>query len=107
MNTFEEYQALAVRVPLALRNNRDRIELPISLLQSEAGKVGSLLAGASASGKLSLTTEQRRELQDRLADILWSLALLGKEAGLALHDVAAHSIVQLQARTKELDPDQR
>lgn len=107
MNTFEEYQALAVKVPLALRNNRDRIELPISLLQSEAGKIGSLLAAASASGKLSLTAEQRSELQDRLADVLWSVALLGNESGIKLQNVAARSLAQLEARAKELDPDQR
>src|ERR1035441_6026426 len=54
MRTFEEYQSVATRTPLSLRNNRDRINLPVLGLQEEAAKVGSLLASADASGKLAL-----------------------------------------------------
>ena len=70
MDTFAQYQAIATTVPLSLRNNRDRLELPVTGLQEEAGRVGRLLATASASGSLDLTAEHRRELQDRLADSL-------------------------------------
>jgi hypothetical protein len=107
MKTFDEYQALATRVLLSLRNNRDRIQLPVLGLQEEAGKIGSLLTTASASGKFALTQEQRREVQDRLSDVLWYVALLCGETGVAMQDMAAHSIAQLQARTKELDSDRR
>ncbi len=107
MRTFDEYQALAANVPLSLRNNRERIELPVLGLQQEAGKIGALMMAASASGKSSLTPEQRREVQDRLADLLWYVALLCKESGLTMQDVAAHSAAQLQARNSELDPDRR
>jgi phosphoribosyl-ATP pyrophosphohydrolase len=107
MTTFDEYQALANKVPLSLRNNRERIELPVLGLQQETGKIGSLMMAASASGRFALTTEQRREVQDRLADLLWYVALLCKESGLTLHDVATHSAAQLQARHSELDPDRR
>jgi MazG nucleotide pyrophosphohydrolase domain len=107
MKSFDEYQALVVKVPLSLRNDRDRINLPISGLQEEAGKIGSLLAKAFASGKFSLTLEQRKELQDRLSDILWCVAVLSHEAGISMQDVAANGIVQLQARAKDLDPDRR
>jgi hypothetical protein len=107
MKTFEEYQSAVTRTPLSLRNNRDRINLPVLGLQEEAGKVGFLLASAVASGKLALTQAQTNELQDRLSDMLWYVALLCSETGIAMQDVAAHSIAQLQARTKALDPDQR
>jgi phosphoribosyl-ATP pyrophosphohydrolase len=107
MRTFEEFQALVTKVPLSLRNNLDRINLPALGLQEEAGKIGSLLAAASASGKFALTQEQRTEIQNRLADILWYAALLCGETGIAMENVAAHSIEQLQARARELDPDQR
>jgi NTP pyrophosphatase (non-canonical NTP hydrolase) len=107
MRTFEEYQSAATRTPLSLRNNRDRINLPVLGLQEEAGKVGSLLASAVASGKLALTQEQTSELRDRLSDMLWQVALLCGETGITMQDVAAHSLAQLQARTKALDPDQR
>jgi len=107
MKTFEEYQALATQVPLSLRNNRDRIQLPVLGLQEEAGKLGSLLMTALASGKLNLTQEQTGEVKDRLADVLWCVAFLCNETGITLQDVAAHSIAQLQTRARELDPGQR
>jgi NTP pyrophosphatase (non-canonical NTP hydrolase) len=107
MNTFEEYQALAAKVPLSLRNDRDRIQLPVLGLQEEAGKIGLLLATAFAAGKFAMTQEQNRELKDRLSDVLWHVALLCGETGMAMQDVAAHSIAQLQTRAKDLDPDQR
>jgi NTP pyrophosphatase (non-canonical NTP hydrolase) len=107
VKTFEEYQTVATRTPLSLRNNRDRVNLPVLGLQEEAGKVGSLLASAFGSGKLALTQEQASELQDRLSDMLWYVALLCGESGIAMQDVAEHSLAQLHARTKALDPDQR
>jgi len=107
MTTFEAYQALAVKVPLSLRNNRDRVNLPVLGLQEEAGKTGLLLSTAFASGKMVLRPKQREELEDRLADILWYVALLCSETGMAMKDLAAHSAAQLQARTKELDPNRR
>ena len=107
VNTFEDFQALATTVPLALRNNRDRINLPVTGLQQEAGKIGILLAEASASGRVVLTPEQRSELNDRLADILWSVALLCHETGIPMQEVAAHGIAQLQDRARRLDPDAR
>ena len=107
MRTFEEFQSAATRTPLSLRNNRDRINRPVMGLQEEAGKVGTLLASAFGSGKLALTQQQTSELQDRLSDMLWYVALLCSETGIAMQDVVALSLTQLQTRTKTLDPDQR
>ena len=107
MMTFKKYQSLAVTTPLSLRNDRDRINLPVRGLQEEAGKIGSLLAEAFASGKMRLTQQETSELRDRLPDTLWYVALLCEETGLAMQDVAAHSIAQLQARNRERDPDRR
>ena len=107
MNSFQECQRIAAEVPVALRNNRDRIELPVLGLQEGAGKVGSVLKVAFESGRFRLTPEQSSEVKDRLADILWCVARLCDETGISMENVAAHSIAQLQARTKDLDPDQR
>ena len=107
MKTFEEFQTLATKLPLSLRNNRDRINLPVTGLQQEAGKIGALLAAASATGHFTLTPEQRSELNDRLADILWSVAVLCHETGIPMQEVATHGIAQLQDRAKHLDPDKR
>ena len=100
MKTFEEFQALATKVPLSLRNNRDRINLPILRLQEEAGKIGSLLAKAAAFEKLSLTQAQKSAVRDRLADVLWCVALFCGETGIAMPDLATHSLAQLQLRAK-------
>ena len=107
MTTFDEYQARAMQAPVSLRNDRDRINLPVLGLQEEAGRIGSLLAAAFASGRLELTATQREELKNRLADVLWYVASLCGETGSSIQDVAAHSIAPLQARMRDLDVDQR
>lgn len=107
MKSFAEYQALASKVPISLRNDRDRINLPVSGMQEATGKIGSLLEQAFASGKFNLTAGQRLEFQDRLSDLLWCAALLCNETGVSLQDVAAHSVAQLRAKAKDIDPDQR
>ena len=107
MNTFQEYQSLATKVPASLRNNRDRILLPVSGLQQEVGKIGSLLTAATLSGTFTMTPDQRGELKDRLAEALWCLTLVSEEAGLSLQEVAEHSATQLRSRASQLDPDRR
>ena len=76
-------------------------------LQEEAGKIGSLLAKSFAAGTLELTAEQRLEIRDRLADALWFVALICAETKTPMAEVAEHSLAQLEARTKDLDPDRR
>jgi hypothetical protein len=105
--TFEEYQALATKAPLALRNNRTRIDLPILGLQEGAGKIGSLFTAASSLGKFSPTQEQRVELRDGLSDLLWCIALICDESEIRMQTIADHSISQLQERCKDLDPNER
>ena len=105
--TIEEYQAAATRVPVSLRNNLDRINLPLHGLQEEAGKIGSLLQATTATGRLELAPEQRNELRVRLADVLWYIALLGHETGTPLREIAAHSLTLIQERSRYLDPDER
>lgn len=107
MNTFEEYQAVASKVPVSLRNDRGRVELPVRGLQEEAGKIGSLLRRAFGSGRIVLTQEQSSELKDRLSDALWYLTRICSETGIALNDLAVHSVAQFESRTKGLDPNQR
>ena len=107
MNTFESYEKVVANVPLSLRNNRDRIDLPVMGLQESAGKIGSMLTKVTATGTLSLTPDQGGELKDRLSDILWCVARLCRETGIPMDDVAVHSVAQITARAREFDPDQR
>jgi hypothetical protein len=103
MDTFGDYQVIAAKVPVALKNNRDRIDLPVVGLQQEAGRLGSLLSAAFASGKFHLTVEQSNDAKDRMADILWCIARLCEETGIPMQDVAAHSANQLKNRAGESD----
>ena len=103
--TFDEYQNLAAKVPVALRNDRDSVALPVLGLQEDAGKLGKLLSVAFASGKFRLTPAQSDEAKDRMADILWCLARLCGEAGISLDDFAAHSAAQIKTRASKLDPE--
>lgn len=105
--TFEEYESTVTQVPASLRNNLDRINLPARGLQEEAGKVGAVLLAASASGRLNLTSEQQADLRNRLADTLWYIALIAREGGLSMGQIASHSASQIQERFSRLDPDQR
>jgi hypothetical protein len=105
--TFQEYQNIAAKVPIALRNDRDRIDLPVLGLQEEAGKLGKLLSAAFVSSKFHLPPAQSSEVKARMADALWCIARLCSETGISMESVAAHSSVQLQTRTEELDPDRR
>ncbi len=107
MNTFGQFQAEATKTPLSLRNNRDRINLPVLGLQEEAGKIGTLLTRSFATGSLELTQEQRLEIKGRLADALWYVALICAETNTPMAEVAEFSLAQLSARTKGLDPDRR
>ncbi len=107
MKTFDEYQALATKLPASLRNNRDRIDRPVFGLQQEAGKIGSLLAASFASGTFNLTQEQSSEIKDRLSDVLWYVALICGETGISMQELAAHSADHIRARAKEFDSDRR
>jgi hypothetical protein len=102
--TFEEYQNLAAQVPITLRNDCGRIELPALGLQAAAGRLGKWLF---TSGKFQLTPEQNNEVKDRMADVLWHVTRLCGETGILMESVAEVCIVKLQTRTEELDPDRR
>lgn len=105
--TFQEFQNFAIKTPVAMRSNRDRVDLAIVGLQKDAGKIGSLLQAAFASGKLQLTPDQGAEVQDRMSDVLWYIALLSIEVGINMEDLAARSVTLLRDRMKSFDPDRR
>jgi hypothetical protein len=107
VNTFTEYQSAASKIPVSLRNNRDRIDFPVTGLQQDAGKVGSILAAAYETGQFKPTQEQREEVKDLMADILWYVARLCDETGIPMENVARHSIAQFELRMNNFDPDLR
>jgi NTP pyrophosphatase (non-canonical NTP hydrolase) len=107
MDTFKEYQTIATSIPISLRNNRDRILLPVTALQQEAGKIGAVFARALDAQHGGLTPEQSRELKERMGDVLWCIAMLSAEIKVPLQEIAEESAKLLQARRAELGQDQR
>lgn len=107
MDTFKEYQAIAAIIPISLRNNRDRILLPVTALQQEAGKIGAVFATSLDAQRGSLTPEQSRELKERMGDVLWCITMLSAEIKVPLQEIAEEGARSLQARRAELDQDQR
>jgi NTP pyrophosphatase (non-canonical NTP hydrolase) len=105
--TFEEFQTRATNIPASMRNNLDRVNLPIRGLQQEAGKIGSLLARASRSGRFESAPDERSEVRDRLGDMLWYIALLCGETEIPMQKVPTHDIARLGERFERLDPEQR
>lgn len=100
MKTFSEYQSAATRIPVC--PDARNISLPVLGLQEEAGKIGKLIAIGTTSGKLALTIEQVSELRIRFGDILWYVAILCKEAGIQMQDVAENSVAELEKRFREI-----
>ena len=107
METFKEYQTVATNIPISLRNNHDRVLLPITGLQQEAGKIGSLFTTVLDSGQAGLTPDQRQELKERTGEVLWCITKLCVESGVTLQEVAEDSARRLQARGAGLDSDRR
>lgn len=90
------------RISVSLKHSRERIELPVSELQQDAVRLGSLLQAAFESREFHLTQQQGEEVKERLANILWSIASLCDETGISMESVAAYSATQLDARIKGL-----
>lgn len=107
MTTFRQFQDSASRVPVSLRNSRQRIEYLETGFHEEAGKISRLLSRASNSGSFQLTPEQVAELKQRLGELLHFIAVACSEAKVSMQDVAAGSLTQLEERLEGLDPEQR
>ena len=88
------------RISVSSKHSRKSIELPVSELQQDAVKLGSLLQAAFESSEFHLTQKQGEEVKERLANILWSIASLCDETGISMESVAAYSATQLEARIK-------
>lgn len=89
------------RISVSLPGN---IDAPVSELQQDALKLGLLLETAFQSGKFQPTSNQSKEVKDRLANILWCIASLCDETGVSMESVAAHSATQLETRIKGMVP---
>lgn len=95
--TFNEYQEQASRTAINdVRVSFRRLLLAVGLV-GEAGEVADLVKKEAGHGHTFETAIMGREL----GDVLWYVAVLAKEYGLSLEQVAQMNVVKLQKRYPE------
>lgn len=63
------------------------------------GKIKKWLRGDDGEGE-EMSKERKLALKDELGDVLWYLAILSKDLGFKLDDIAKINIEKLQSRQK-------
>ena len=95
---FNEYQKRALET--ALFPEKYKIIYPAIGLGNEAGevlgKVKKWLRGDDGDGDMS--EERKLALKDELGDVLWYLAVLARDLGLNLDEIAKLNIEKLKSR---------
>lgn len=95
---FEEYQKKALNT--ALFPEKYKVIYAAMGLGSEAGevlgKVKKWLRGDDGDGGMS--EERKLALRNELGDVLWYLAVLARDLGLSLDDIAKMNIEKLKSR---------
>lgn len=95
---LNEYQKKAIET--AIYNEKYKVIYPALGLGDEAGevmgKVKKWLRGDDGEGVMS---EERKEaLKFELGDVLWYLAILARDLGLSLDEVAKANVEKLKSR---------
>ena len=95
---FKSYQNKALET--ALYNEKYKVIYPALGLGNEAGevlgKVKKWLRGDDGEGAMS--PERQQALKEELGDVLWYLAVLARDLGLDLGEIAEGNITKLQSR---------
>jgi NTP pyrophosphatase (non-canonical NTP hydrolase) len=95
---LNEYQERALDT--AKYEENLKIVYPALGLGSEAGevqgKVKKWLRGDYGAGELS--EEKKEDLKGELGDVLWYIAVLARDLGLKLEDVAKANVAKLKSR---------
>lgn len=98
MKTLNDYQAAALRT--AGRKPGEEVSPELNLatlalgLTGEAGEVADIIKKHVGHGHPLDRTKLAREL----GDVLWYVAVLARDAGLSLEEVAAVNVAKLRAR---------
>ncbi|OHB10625.1 MAG: hypothetical protein A3G05_00830 [Candidatus Zambryskibacteria bacterium RIFCSPLOWO2_12_FULL_45_14] len=97
---LSEYQKKALKT--ALFPKKYKVIYAAMGLGNEAGevlgKIKKWLRGDDGNGAMS--KERRLALRDELGDVLWYLAVLSRDLGLNLDDIAKLNIEKLESRKK-------
>ena len=94
MNEYQKLAEVTVVYPLDLK-----VIYPTIGLAGETGEVcEKVKKWIRDADRQPLTDEQRDLLKKELGDVLWYLAVLAKDLGLSLDDIARHNIEKLHDR---------
>jgi NTP pyrophosphatase (non-canonical NTP hydrolase) len=94
-----DYQRLS-RATAVYPDAGDNLTYPALGLCGEAGEAAEKVKKTLRDDGGVLTEERREALAGELGDVLWYLAQLATEAGLALDDVAAANLEKLRSRQR-------
>lgn len=99
---FNEYQKEALNT--AIYPEKYKITYPALGLGNEAGevlgKIKKWLRGDDGENG-EMGGERKEALKGELGDVLWYLAVLARDLGLDLDDIAEHNINKLKARKEK------
>lgn len=97
MLNFDEYQQ-AARATAQYPNVGKNLYYPTLGLAGEAGEVAEKIKKLMRDHNGVLTPERREALKKELGDVLWYVAALCSELGLAMGEVAEHNVQKLRDR---------
>lgn len=95
--TFEEYQKLSRRTAIYPNTGKNYI-YPVLGLTSEAGEVADKIKKVLRDHEGVVDEEKKQEILKELGDVLWYVAQIATELGLALEDIAHMNIEKLFSR---------
>jgi NTP pyrophosphatase (non-canonical NTP hydrolase) len=93
---FDDYQKAARRT--AIYADRHRVIYPALGLASEAGEVAGKIKKVLRDQDGDFEKAPLEAIKDELGDVLWYVAVLAADLGLALEEIAADNVAKLEAR---------
>ena len=94
---FKEYQEQS-RTTAIYPDVGDNFVYPTLGLAGEAGEVADKMKKVIRDDGGELSEEKRQEMKKEIGDVLWYIAQLSSELGLALDDVASSNLEKLLSR---------
>jgi NTP pyrophosphatase (non-canonical NTP hydrolase) len=94
--TFNEYQTNAVKT--AIYGEGNKVVYPTLGLCGEAGEVAEKIKKVIRDKGGIFSPEVTLEIQKELGDVLWYIANIANDLGIAMDDVAAGNIAKLESR---------
>ena len=98
MPTFDEYQEKAFSTAIYPGAGEGNIVYPTLGLNGEAGEIAEKVKKVIRDSGGEVSPELRETLKKEIGDVLWYVAVLSRELGLGLEEVADANLVKLASR---------